>query len=314
LRGFKKKDWLAEKKGSLARNVQTTVLAIIVMSRRVCDHYVIIRAAFPDRPRGSLAHETSQDSKLYYRSCKSKGEFMLRTKNILDLSISGLLIAGMALSANAIAITQGPSTVSAATDFSGSFLFAKFDTSLGTLNSVFLTLGTSLDTTLTVTNNSVDPSSGNAKTELQAALYDPSASVSTAGNILTVTGGSFDVQDDVLTTGAAYNLASGNSTILHPPTKNTDTGAVNITSAGSKSYFSGAGNAAISYKTFTTTVLNNTGGNTSAAQSTTDALSATLVYNYTPSTPSTPEPGTWAMLAAGASTGLVAIRRRRNKK
>ena len=236
---------------------------------------------------------------------------MLRTKNILSLSFSGLLLAGMTLAANAVTITQGPSTVTGPTDFSGSLFFAKFNPSLGTLDSVFLTLRTSLTTTLTVTNNSTDPSSGNAKTELQAALYDPSATVTTTGNVLTLTGGTFKVQDDVLTTPVSYSLAGGSTTVLNPPTKNAGTGAVNITSPGSIAFFSGAGTASVNYKTFTTTVLSNTGGNTSASQSTTDGLSATLIYNYTPFTP---EPGTWAILAAGASTGLVAIRRRHNKK
>lgn len=239
---------------------------------------------------------------------------MLRTNKILSLSISGLLLMGMSLTANADTIIQGPSTVTSPTDFTGAFLFAKFDPSLGTLNSIFLTLGTSLTTQLTVTNSSADPSSGNAKTELQAALYDPSATTSTTGNVLTVTGGSFKVADDVLTNAASYDLAGGGSTILNPPTKITNTGAVNITSGGTITFFSGTGNASVNYKTFTTTVLSNTGGNTNAAQSTSDGLSATLVYNYTPSSPSTPEPGTWAMMAAGASTGLVALRRRRNKK
>jgi hypothetical protein len=41
---------------------------------------------------------------------------------------------------------------------------------------------------------------------------------------------------------------------------------------------------------------------------------ASVTYTYTPAVSGTPEPGTWAMLVAGASTGLVALRRRRNKK
>ncbi|MCW3051554.1 MAG: hypothetical protein JWN14_724, partial [Chthonomonadales bacterium] len=89
--------------------------------------------------------------------------------------------------------------------------------------------------------------------------------------------------------------------------------APQFTSGPVLTYFTGAGNAAINYKTFTSTALNNTGGNTAATQVTTDTLTATVQYNYTPAS-TTPEPGAWAMMVAGASTGLVALRRRRRNK
>lgn len=240
---------------------------------------------------------------------------MLRTNKILSLSISGLLLAGMSLAANAQTITLGPQTVSAATDFTGSFFFTKFNPALGTLNSVFLTLGDSLTTTLTVTNSSGTSSSGNTTTSLQGGIADSGTTFTHPGNVLTASGGIFNLIDFETTNPAGYNLAGGGSTVLHPPTKTGSAGsAPQFTDAGTLGYFTGAsGTAQLNYLTFTSTNLSNTGGNTAATQTTNDSLSAIVQYNYTPASTTTPEPGTWAMLVAGASTGLVALHRRRKK-
>ena len=241
---------------------------------------------------------------------------MLRTNRLLSLPISGLLLAGMTLAANADTIILGPNSVTNLTDFNGSFLVTQFNPALGTLNSVFLTLGTNFTTQLVVTNNSIETaSSGNASTVLQSALYDATTTFTTPFNVLTPSGGLFNLVDSQSSAPQGYNLVGGGSVTLNPPSKTGSlSSAPNFTSGPVLSYFTGAGNASVSYRTFTSTALNNTGGNTAATQTTTDTLSATVQYNYTPASTDTPEPGTWAMLAAGASTGLVALRRRRNKK
>ncbi|MCW3101057.1 MAG: hypothetical protein JWL77_6675 [Chthonomonadaceae bacterium] len=240
---------------------------------------------------------------------------MLRTNKLLSLSSSGLLLAGLAMTASAQTITLGPQTITQATDFTGSFFFTKFNPSLGTLNSVFLTLGTNFTTQLTVTNNSATASSGNATTTVDSALYDPTTTFTTPGNILTPSGGLFNLTDFVNSNPVGYSLAPSASTTLTPPAKTTSlSSAPSFTDPTVLAYFTGgSGTSQIDYRTFTSTNLNNTGGNTSATQTTTNTLSATVVYNYTPASTTTPEPGTWAMMIAGTSTGLVALRRRRNK-
>lgn len=242
---------------------------------------------------------------------------MLRTNKFLSLAASSLLLVGMAVVANADTQIIGPQTVTTTTDFSGNFLFAKFDPSLGTLNSVFLTLGTDFTTTLTVTNTGGGSSTGTANTKVQAVLYDPTTVITTPSNLITPVGGVFNLKDSLASDDVGFTLASGTSTVLNPPeATKTKSSAPSFTSPSVLTYFTGAtGSAQINYLTLTATSVSFTGGNTNATQVTTDTLSATVQYNFTPAGPSgVPEPGTWAMLVAGASTGLVALRRRRNKK
>ena len=59
------------------------------------------------------------------------------------------------------------------TDWTGSLSFAKFDSSLGVLTKVEMTLNGAMQTVLTVTNDSPQASSGTAKTELQMSVQDP---------------------------------------------------------------------------------------------------------------------------------------------
>lgn len=240
---------------------------------------------------------------------------MLRTQRALSLSLSTLFLLGATLSAHADSATHGPFTVTSDTDFGGAFFFPKFNTSLGTLNSVILTLGNSMTTTLTITNNSGTASSGSARTELQAALYDTGTTMSTPGNILTASGGIFHLIDDFQTNPASYSLSGSGSTVLNPPTKNSSlSSSPDFTDVATLSYFTGTGNARVNYVTFTSTNLSNSGGNTTAAQATNDTLSATVVYNYTPAAPpGTPEPGTWAMMIAGSTTGLAVLRLRKKR-
>lgn len=246
---------------------------------------------------------------------------MLRTHKMLSLSLSAVLTAGMALAASANTQILASQSITSGTDFTGSFLFQKFDPSLGTLTSVFLTLGTDLSTTLTVTNNSGSASSGTADTKLQAIIADPSTTFTTTSNVLNGSGGLFKLRDSVTTDGSgdgsdSYSLSGTGSTTLTPPEATHSLNTVpNLSSPAVLSFFTGSsGFAQINYKTFTSTILSNTGGNTTASQATTDTFTVGVQYNYTPASSATPEPGTWAMLVAGASTGLVALRRRRNKK
>ena len=240
---------------------------------------------------------------------------MLSIHKILAVSTTSLLLSGMAIAANAQVISLTPQSITSPTDFSGSFLFPQFNPALGTLNQVDIVLGNSFTTQITVTNSSGSASSGHTATDLQAVLYDSSTSIDTSGGVITPTGGIFNLTDSEVSANQTYSLAAGGNTTLPSKSKSgTADSSPGFTDSGTLSYFTGLGNSAVNYLTLTSTTGSNTGGNTTTSQSTTDTLTATITYHYTPSIAGTPEPGTWAMLAAGASTGLVALRRRRNKK
>jgi len=242
---------------------------------------------------------------------------MIQTRKHLVLGLTAL-----ALSLGASAFTKADTLVLptqthiAATDFNGTFNFARFDTLGGTrvLNSVRIDLGTDFTSEISVTNDPLasGPSTGNAKAEVQSGLTD-SGIFLTGGNILSISGGNFGLTDDVLSSPLVFtNLApgataSGTVTGSHSKTGTFSSGAV-------LAEFTGVGNQGILYDTLTTTVLNFTGGNLSATQTTTDTLAATVTYNFTTVVTGTPEPGSVAMFFGMGVTGMAFIYRRRLKK
>ena len=64
------------------------------------------------------------------------------------------------------------------TDWIGSLLFPMFNSGLGTLTEVDMTLTGAMQTTLTVTNSSPDPSSGSANTEVRMSVQDAGSNFS----------------------------------------------------------------------------------------------------------------------------------------
>jgi hypothetical protein len=200
-----------------------------------------------------------------------------------------LIVAG---AANADTITLNSNISFTTTDWSNSLSFAQFNSSLGTLTGVSLVLNSTIYTTLTVTNNAGSASSGNAYTQVNVTV--------TGLTINPLTNNAF--LGGIWTSPYAYNLGAGGSTT---------SGILTGTATSSNSYstnlsqFIGAGNILLPASTYTQTVLQNNGGNTTAGQSTTADLSGILTYTYT----SVPVPST-VLLLGPAFFGLAAIRKR----
>jgi hypothetical protein len=236
-----------------------------------------------------------------------KGEHMNQARTSLSLALVGLLGIGLASGARAETQSFGPAT----TDFKTFLTFNQFNPALGTLNSVSITLQTDFDTAITITNNSVSPSNGTDRTNVQDAITD--GAINNASDPLTVTGGNFSVQDNFNSAPVSYNLAPGANTTQSPPHATHTVGPTAFSSAPVLVEFTGLGTINLNIGTFTQTFLANTGGNTSSAQSTTATMTGTVNYNFTPSTPGTPEPGVLAFLGAGV-VGTIGAGLRRRKK
>jgi hypothetical protein len=215
----------------------------------------------------------------------------MRTLCPVLAGVVGLFFAGSTQAATEIfhSIPPIPAT---STDWSSDLPFTQFDPSLGTLVSVEILLNGGLTTTITVTNDADTSSSGSATTGVQITAQD-------AGNNLSA--GIFTVMSSP---NFSYSLGAGGST---------SSGAITGSGSSDETYtaapvlaeFTGGGTYDLPASTFTQTFLANTGGNTSASQTTTASLAGTVFYNYTP----VPEPTSIGLVALALP--LLAGRRRR---
>jgi hypothetical protein len=188
-----------------------------------------------------------------------------------------------------------------------------FDTSLGTLDSVTIGGTYGFSSSMTISNGAANASSGTARTESAAAFNSSNTAInSVLENLLDVSGpttvGGITLDPaafDILGGRATYSLASGHSTIA-ASNSNTVTSAPETDSTASDLLaFEAAGGGLfdVLFNTATATLLSNTGGNTSASETTTATGTIDLYYTYDPTSnpPPTPapEPASIAMLGVG---------------
>lgn len=213
----------------------------------------------------------------------------------------GLMVSvlGLALEAQAGSISYTNTIASATTDWSKPVSLHQFDSSLGTLDSIDITLNSGMSTTLYITNNAASASSGTAYTEFHLSLDTSSIGnynlfgKSPANPVLSYSSPGFD-----------YNLASGQGTSspLQSGSGIVDSGL--LTDPSLLSYFIGSGFVGLGASTLTQTLLANTGGGTLADQNTTAGLVSTITYNYTVAP--VPEPSTMGILGLGlAGLGMI---------
>lgn len=220
-----------------------------------------------------------------------------------------LVIFGGISQANAETLTVSGTLGSSLTDINTTVGVEKFNSSLGQLTSVSITLSTGASTAITLTNDSPSASSGNVYDKVVFALADPSSLLGLTKTLqLGVT--STIVEDDVVTyVGTSYSLASGASTVISANKSGSTTQAFSTQAILNE--FTATSTELINFTlgTTTTTVQSNTGGNTSTDQDTYVTSTVTVTYTYTPT--AVPEPSTWAMIFGGIGTLALVQRRRR---
>jgi hypothetical protein len=215
-----------------------------------------------------------------------------------SLTLSAALAICFAGQANAD--VSGPFTTttpigSTRTDFTGNLVFQKFDSSLGTLQSVTLQIGSDLTTTLTVTNSGSSSSNGTANTNLKVTVSDPNNAL-------------FTLLNNIISDDFAYSLAQGASTQSGLITNANNLKSKVFTDATTLINFSGSGTISLNVSTLTQTLLANTGGNTSSSQVTNATVTGNVTYTYAPAVP---EPTTMALMGVGGALLLVRLRRRK---
>jgi hypothetical protein len=187
------------------------------------------------------------------------------------------------------------------TPWSSSVTVPQFPTSLGTLESVTLNLGSSMSTTLTAGNISfyvplAANSSGSASTVVQLTLQDSSGSLTSAPQLT------------FMSPFETYNLSDGS--IGAPGT--TDSWSLSAMGSSSTTYtdahtlgefsVSGSGNITLSALGNAITDQINTGGASYAAQTSDAGVIAAVTYTYSTTAP---EPTTFALLGSGMAALLA---------
>jgi MYXO-CTERM domain-containing protein len=220
-------------------------------------------------------------------------------KLIAPLLIGATLVTG-ATAATVVLPDVTKSVTSSGTQYS----FAKFDQRLGTLNSVTLTIVSSVDSgSFSVTNNAATA----ARVKLPVDRFFVVDDL-TGGTDLSYDSGSVDLVTSPATTGAGDSLASGETKTYTLTDKSLIGGTAqdfDLTSALT-SYQDATGADTVSFTASNAANATVTGGNFSLnADTVANSTTLRMTYTYT----AVPEPSV-AML--GGLGGLALLRRRRN--
>jgi len=218
------------------------------------------------------------------------------------IAVLAMLGAGLVIgkTASADSIVQNFTIPTQTVPFTNPFTFNLFDTTLGTLNSVTIFLGTSATAEVDVINLSPGAKAfSNATATIPITATGPAA--------ITVT--------DTLTAGPVSGTTNpaAFSTTAVPGVTGSTSNSVGVPTIDFGSYEGVGGGTALITAASSAGTYGGTGTGVAFSGSATASGTVTVTYDYTPFSAATPEPGTWGLLVAGASTGLVLVRRRRRK-
>ena len=214
----------------------------------------------------------------------------------------------------------GTETFSAATDFQTTdylalFNIPKFDTSLGTLTSLSVTVGGSMAATGSVTNSGAGAASGVVISQNSTITDNPPQLVAGSFGGTTILSGSPNGDTFLLfltsaTAGSSVGVVGPSATISGIGlSSGFTTQTINQTS-GFDPNLIGSGTFGITFATGEFTTSGGSGGNLAQSAATQDNITLGVTYNFSSETPPVPEPASMTLIATGL-LGIAAITRRR---
>jgi len=231
-------------------------------------------------------------------------------KNVI-LSVGAGLLLGLAVQvqASTMDFTTNASYGPALTDWSTNLSLQKFNASLGTLNSVTITLNDSVVSGNLAYSNASGTSSvyGTIAAAMDLtipgtgtllATAEPSLNIASKGAPLTLVG----------------KVSGSTSAQKSEDTSSTTLAYADLTQL-EKQLFIGSGNFLLALSAYSDTNLHVSGSTLSTTPNFLTSGSAAISYNYTPFVPSpVPEPGTLPLILCGFLAGMTLLARRKSQR
>ena len=228
-------------------------------------------------------------------------------KNLTKLLLAGTAIAGSNAYANVPtqSYTVNSNLIANAKGNTAGLDFSKFNLSLGTLQSVQITLFSDFNTSISVENlskNSTSTITGTAGSLLTLTTPTLTQTLTSSGSHVFVEDKFDGISNFAGASGAVFTFSGA-------PFSST----VNYTDLPTLASFSGVGNLHADLNGIASSSVLGTSGNTrSLVQSLFDAYGS-ITYTYLqPPPPPVPEPQTYAMLVAGLGLVRAVLRRRKS--
>lgn len=213
--------------------------------------------------------------------------------------IGSMMLAAPA-NAALISVAGACGSLSGPTELNGSFNCTRFDSTIGTLASMTLTITGQIGGTITLSNGGGTAASFAGTTQSQFYIGAlPGFTLSSP--LFTASMGT-----------GLQSIAGGASTVFGPLSGSANSGAMVNTTNFTGYQAPGGGVFGIGAQTLTGLLISGGGGQAGGSQSTTGVASATVSYLYDDGVVTTPEPASMALLGAGMLALGVARRRRRS--
>ncbi len=218
---------------------------------------------------------------------------------VLKFSAAAMIgTLAMASSASAIIINGSCGSVSGPTELNGSFSCTMFDSDLGTLNSVTLTIDGSITGDIGLTNTAADARTTSA-TSSASFIAGALAGFSLPNPLFTPSFGT-----------GSQTILSGQTVTFLGLTGGGSTGPLLNNSILAPYEAAGGGNFSISVETLSGVSIVGGGGQISSSFATNASATATVVYDYSVNNQNVPEPASMAILGMSMLTLGMARRRR----